>query len=75
MNELLNFVLMRVSLEMNNQLYKPFESDEVKDTLFQMVPLHGGFECRWFHCWFFPAALGSAATHTSASYLEVFKWR
>ena len=38
MNELLNFVPVRVSQEMNDLLDKPFEPGEVRIALFQMAP-------------------------------------
>ena len=38
MNELLQFVLARVTEDMNTSLDKPFEPDEVRVALFQMSP-------------------------------------
>ncbi|XP_073357949.1 uncharacterized protein [Aegilops tauschii subsp. strangulata] len=58
MDELLQYVPERVSMEMNTSLDKPFEADEVKTTLFQMSPSKApGVD--GFTVGFFPEALGS----------------
>ena len=38
MNELLHFVPARVTADMNASLDKPFQPDEVRTALFQMLP-------------------------------------
>ena len=52
MDELLQFVPERVSMEMNTSLDKPFEADEVKKALFQMslskAPGVDGFTVSFF---------------------------
>jgi hypothetical protein len=73
MNELLDFVQVRVTPEMNNSLDKPFEPGEVRDALFQMAPSKApGVD--GFTTDFFSEALGTLTANYCSCHFGVPEW-